>query len=28
MTYTVNGRQYVSIVSGANVLAFALPQSQ
>jgi PQQ-dependent dehydrogenase (methanol/ethanol family) len=25
MTYTVNGRQYVSITSGANVLAFALP---
>ena len=24
MTYTVNGRQYVAIVSGANVLAFAL----
>jgi alcohol dehydrogenase (cytochrome c) len=28
MTYIVNGRQYVSIVSGANVLAFALPQTQ
>ena len=25
MTYTVNGRQYVAITSGANVLAFALP---
>ena len=26
MTYIVNGRQYVAITSGANVLAFALPQ--
>ena len=25
MTYMVNGRQYVAIASGANVLAFALP---
>ena len=25
MTYTVNGRQYVAIAAGANVLAFALP---
>jgi PQQ-dependent dehydrogenase (methanol/ethanol family) len=25
MTYTVNGRQYVAITSGANVLAFGLP---
>ena len=25
MTYSVNGRQYVAITSGANVLAFALP---
>jgi PQQ-dependent dehydrogenase (methanol/ethanol family) len=25
MTYTVNGRQFVAITSGANVLAFALP---
>ena len=25
MTYSVNGRQYVAIASGANVLAFALP---
>ena len=25
MTYTVKGRQYVAITSGANVLAFALP---
>ncbi len=25
MTYTLNGRQYVAIASGANVLAFALP---
>jgi outer membrane protein assembly factor BamB len=24
MTYTANGRQYVAITSGANVLAFAL----
>ncbi len=27
MTYIVNGRQYVAITSGANVLAFALPVS-
>ena len=26
MTYSVNGRQYVAITSGANVLAFALPR--
>ena len=26
MTYSVNGRQYVAITSGANVLAFALPE--
>ncbi len=26
MTYTVNGRQYVAICSGSNVLAFALPE--
>ena len=26
MTYMVNGRQYVAIASGANVLAFALPE--
>ena len=26
MTYTVNGRQYVAIASGANILSFALPQ--
>ena len=25
MTYTVNGRQYVAITSGANVIAFGLP---
>ena len=25
MTYMVDGRQYVAIVAGANVLAFALP---
>ena len=25
MTYMVNGRQYVAITSGANILAFALP---
>jgi PQQ-dependent dehydrogenase (methanol/ethanol family) len=25
MTYTVNGKQYVAITSGANVLSFALP---
>ena len=25
MTYSVNGKQYVAITSGANVLAFALP---
>jgi PQQ-dependent dehydrogenase (methanol/ethanol family) len=25
MTYTANGRQYVAITSGANVIAFALP---
>jgi PQQ-dependent dehydrogenase (methanol/ethanol family) len=26
MTYTVNGRQYVAVASGANVLSFALPE--
>jgi PQQ-dependent dehydrogenase (methanol/ethanol family) len=26
MTYTVDGRQYVAIASGANVLSFALPE--
>jgi PQQ-dependent dehydrogenase (methanol/ethanol family) len=26
MTYAVNGRQYVAIAAGANVLAFALPE--
>ena len=26
MTYAVNGRQYVSIASGANILSFALPE--
>ncbi len=26
MTYKVNGRQYVAIASGSNVLAFALPE--
>ena len=26
MTYTVNGRQYVAIAAGSNVLAFALPE--
>jgi alcohol dehydrogenase (cytochrome c) len=25
MTYTVNGRQYVAIAAGANILSFALP---
>ena len=28
MTYEVNGRQYVAIASGANVLSFALPDAQ
>jgi len=28
MTYTVNGRQYVAIASGSNVLAFALPEAR
>jgi PQQ-dependent dehydrogenase (methanol/ethanol family) len=27
MTYEVNGRQYVAIASGANILSFALPES-
>jgi alcohol dehydrogenase (cytochrome c) len=27
MTYAINGRQYVAIASGANVLSFALPES-
>jgi len=26
MTYTVNGRQYVAIAAGANILSFALPR--
>jgi alcohol dehydrogenase (cytochrome c) len=26
MTYTVDGRQYVAIASGANILSFALPE--
>jgi len=26
MTYTVNGRQYVAVTSGANVFSFALPE--
>jgi alcohol dehydrogenase (cytochrome c) len=25
MTYTIEGRQYVAIASGSNVLVFALP---
>jgi alcohol dehydrogenase (cytochrome c) len=25
MTYTVRGRQYISIAAGSNILAFALP---
>ena len=25
MTYTVDGKQYVAIASGANILSFALP---
>jgi hypothetical protein len=25
MTYEVNGKQYVAIASGANILSFALP---
>ncbi len=28
MTYAVNGRQYVAIASGANIFAFALPETQ
>ena len=28
MTYEVNGRQYVAIASGANVLSFALPEAK
>ena len=28
MTYEVNGRQYVAIASGANILSFALPEEQ
>ena len=28
MTYEVNGRQYVAIASGANILSFALPEGQ
>jgi len=27
MTYAVNGRQYVAIASGANILTFALPDN-
>ncbi len=26
MTYTVNGRQFVAVTSGSNVLTFALPE--
>jgi len=26
MTYRVNGRQYIAIAGGANVMAFALPE--
>ena len=26
MTYSVHGRQYVAIASGANILSFALPE--
>jgi alcohol dehydrogenase (cytochrome c) len=26
MTYMVNGRQYVAIAAGSNVLSFALPE--
>jgi alcohol dehydrogenase (cytochrome c) len=25
MTYTIDGRQYVAIASGSNILSFALP---
>jgi alcohol dehydrogenase (cytochrome c) len=28
MTYEVDGRQYVAIASGANILSFALPESE
>ncbi|HEY4380651.1 MAG TPA: PQQ-binding-like beta-propeller repeat protein [Acidobacteriaceae bacterium] len=28
MTYEVNGRQYIAIASGANVLSFALPEGE
>jgi alcohol dehydrogenase (cytochrome c) len=28
MTYTVAGRQYIAIASGANILAFALPDAK
>jgi len=26
MTYSIGGRQYIAIASGANILSFALPQ--
>jgi len=25
MTYTANGKQYVAVAAGSNILAFALP---
>jgi len=28
MTYAVDGRQYVAIASGGNILSFALPKAQ
>jgi len=28
ITYMVGGRQYVAIASGANIIAFALPESK
>jgi len=28
MTYMVDGRQYVAIAAGANILSFALPSKQ
>jgi hypothetical protein len=28
MTYEVDGQQYIGLLSGANVIAFALPDSQ
>jgi hypothetical protein len=27
MTYAIDGRQYVAIASGANILSFALPEA-